>query len=115
MMEETSYKIQNDKMLRDNKILFSANGKIDSYVVLKNGIVILTDYNSSIELRNVYCYSFNGAFKWQIPPADELHLYNYYTSIYLSNENQLQAFSNNGVEYTLNEENGNVLKKELIK
>lgn len=50
-----------------------------------------------------------------IPPADELHFTNYYASIYLSNNNELKAYSKNGFEYTLNERNGCILKKELIK
>ena len=66
-------------------------------------------------LRNIYCYNFNGQLKWQVENPDKIYPTNYYTSIYFSDDNKLQAYSKNGVEYTLNEEDGIILKKELIK
>lgn len=114
-MEENSYIVQGDKLLYVNKVLFKAKGLIEKYLVMPNGIVILTDNSNSKEMQNVYYYDFNGELKWQIPSADELHFNNCYTSIYLSRDNELQAYSKNGVEYTLNEKDGSIIKKELIK
>jgi hypothetical protein len=81
-MEESKYETQGNRMLYENKKLFTAKGLIENYVIISEGIVVLIDSSKSKDSQNVYCYNFNGELKWQIPPADKLHFDNYYTSIY---------------------------------
>ena len=114
-MKEKNCEIKDDKLLQNEKIIFIAPASIEDFVIKGENIIVLVISNLITGDSNVYCYDFNGELKWQIPPADKLHFTNYYTSIYLSNDNELQAYSKNGVEYTLNERNGSILKKELIK
>lgn len=114
-MKDNNYTLQDNRMLYNSNILFTAKGLIENYIIVSEGIVVLIDSGRSKDSRNVYCYDFNGALKWQIPPADELHFNNYYTSIYCSENKLLQAYNINGIEVTLNEEDGSIVKKELIK
>lgn len=114
-MEEKNYKIQDDKLLQNEEILLTAPASIKEFLFKGQNIIVLVTSTQIIGDRNIYCYGFNGNLKWQIENPDNIHSTNYYTSIYLSKNNELQAYNKNGVEYTLNEGNGNILKKELIK
>lgn len=88
---------------------------IQDYVIKNDCIVILEDSIKSKSEQNIYCYSVEGKFRWQIPQPDKLHFDNYYTSIYLSEQGSLQAYNKNGIEVTIDERDGSILHKELIK
>jgi hypothetical protein len=102
-------------MLYKGKALFMTKGFIEKFLILSKGIVVLTVPIDSKDSQNVFCYNISGGLKWRISPSDQLHVNNYYTSIYFSEKNLLQAYNINGIEVTLNEEDGSILKKELIK
>jgi outer membrane protein assembly factor BamB len=87
---------------------------VKQIVDLENYIVVLVGYCSEVGERNVFCYNASGQLKWQIPNPVQLHEINYYTGIYIR-EQQLYAYSVSGVEYNLNEETGEILKSEFIK
>jgi hypothetical protein len=114
-MQEKKYIIKDDKLLQNQEVLFTAPALINEFLIKGRNIIVLVSRTQITGDRNVYCYEFNGNLKWQIENPDNIHSTNYYTSIYLSSNNELQAYSKNGVEYTLNEYNGTILKKELIK
>ena len=63
--------------------------------------------------RNIYCYK-SGQQIWQIEEAPKLHARNYFTSIYIK-DNDLYAYCTNGVEALVSKETGKFLKTELIK
>jgi hypothetical protein len=114
-MEGKNYRIKDDKLLENEEVLFTAPASINEVLIKGRNIIVLVTSTQITGDRNVYCYEFNGNLKWQIENPDNIHSTNYYTSIYLSSNNELQAYSKNGVEYTLNECKGTILKKELIK
>ena len=114
-MNNNSFIIQGNKLFHNEKALIVCNAIIQDFIVIDDSIVILVDPNGSQDDQNIYCYQISGKLKWQIPPADKLHHENYYTSVYVSEDASLQAYSINGVEITIDKLNGNILKKELIK
>jgi hypothetical protein len=114
-MKKSNYQIKENQMFYKNQPLFKAKGLIKSFLIVNSGVAVLVKGDEVIGDRNIYFYKFNGQLKWQVEHPDKLHESNYYTAIYLSEDNKLQAYSMNGVEYTLNEEDGRILKKELIK
>jgi len=114
-MEAKNYIIKDDRLLQNEEVLFTAPASIQEVLIIGKYIIVLVTSTQMTGDRNVYCYEFNGNLKWQIENPDKIHSTNYYTSIYLSINNELQAYSKNGVEYTLSVDNGTILKKELIK
>jgi hypothetical protein len=115
MMQENYYITQDDKLLYNQDVIFAAPASITEFLIIGENIIVLVTGNQITGDRNIYCYEINGNLKWQVENPDNIHSTNYYTSIYLSNDNELQAYSKNGIEYTLNADNGTFLKKELIK
>lgn len=113
-MKKSNYTIQKNRVLCNDNILIVVDDVIKDYIIMDD-IVILVDASKSKSSRNIYCYDFTGKLKWQIAVADRLHCDNYYTSIYLSEQNFLQAYNINGIEVTINKQDGSILKKELIK
>lgn len=108
-------KIQDEKLLQGRHVLITAQGRILDYLILGNVIVILTTADNCDTDQNVFGYDLKGNLKWQIPEPDRLHERNFYTAIYLSSNNDLLAFSQNGVEVTIDYQNGSIIKKELVK
>ena len=115
MLDKSQYKVNGDKLLFANQTLLKAKGSIENFFILDDVIVILVDGSSLDSDRNIFGFDISGNVKWQIPEPDHLHERNYYTFMYVSESNELQAYSQSGVEVTINKENGNILKKELIK
>lgn len=115
MEQNDKITIDGRKLMSGNKIILEAQANIQEYLILDNVIIILVKGDKLIDDRNIFGYDFNGTVKWQVPKPDLLHKRNYYTSIYLSHNNMLQAYSQSGVEITINKENGTILGKELIK
>lgn len=110
-----NYNILNNKLYYNDKSLITLNYNIQEYLTIDDLIIILEDSSNSKNEQNIYCYSKNGDFRWRIPPLDKLHFDNYYTSIYITEKGALQAYNKNGVEVTIDKQNGNILQKELIK
>ena len=113
-MQKNEFTVQKNILLQDSKILIVAEEVIKDYI-LGDEIIILVDASKTKNSRNVYCYDFNGKLIWQIAASDQLHFDNYYTSIYLSEQNLLLLYNINGIEATINKWDGSILKKELIK
>lgn len=114
-MNSINYYFSGDKLYQDGCLLLTAPAPIESFLVDETFIIVLVGSSLDTKDRNVYCYGLNGNLLWQVDQPDEIHISNYFTSIYFSSNNELKAFSKNGVEYTLDNENGNILKSELIK
>ena len=81
---------------------------------LNDSVVVLLQFLSDAEDRNIFCYDFNGAFKWQVSAPDKILDRNYFTGIYLTDDS-LCAYSYSGVEYVLDKESGHFLSSRLIK
>ena len=113
-MKESNYTVQKNRVIYNDNTLIVVDDVIKEYIII-DGIVLLLDPSKSKSSRNIYCYDFAGRLKWQIALLDQLHHENYYTSIYLSEQNVLQAYNINGIEITINKQDGSILKKELIK
>lgn len=63
--------------------------------------------------RNIYCYQSEIQI-WQIEEAPKIHSRNYFTSVYMRDDD-LYAYCINGIEVLVNKDNGKILKSELIK
>jgi hypothetical protein len=112
-MKASELEIKGNRLLLNKDPIIKTDSDIKMYLIIENGIIILTKEEPND--RNVYCYDLHGNLKWQIPEPDKLHYTNSYTSLYFSSTSELQAYNQNGVEVTLNKEDGSVIKKELIK
>ena len=105
----------NDKSIFFNKDSFiTFQYKIENLLVFPTSLIVLLEPDSSMDERNVFCYAFDKSFKWQIPQPASIHGSNYYSSIYITDD-ELYAYSVSGVEYHLNVETGEIIKSELIK
>ena len=74
-------------------------------------IYVLTEPTESD--RNIYCYESEKQI-WQIEEAPKIHARNYFTSVYMR-DNDLYAYCINGIEVLVNKDSGKFLKTELIK
>jgi hypothetical protein len=107
--------INGNTLFLDHRKLLFTEDNIDKYIVMSGKIIILT--NSAISKRkdNVYCYNLSGEILWRIESSSRpIDFFNYYTEIYLKN-GELKAYNFEGFEFTIDENNGIVLKKEFIK
>ena len=114
-MTENNFRFEKRNIYYNDKILVQVDNDIQDYLLTDNLLIILTDGEQASNDQNVYCYDLTGDFLWQIEDPDHLHSRNYFTSIYLSNKDELQAYNINGVEYTIKKQTGSILRKELIK
>ncbi|MES2649396.1 MAG: hypothetical protein V4717_21130 [Bacteroidota bacterium] len=114
-MNENTFTVNENKLLLNGQVFVILDENIQDFITTDDSIVILVNADISQNDRNVYCYNFDGKLRWRILPLDKLHFQNYYTSVYLSDEDLLQAYNINGVEVTLDKRDGNFIKKELIK
>jgi hypothetical protein len=101
----------------NDSLLVEAPALITKFLIIKNFVILLIDSNELRDDKNIFCYSLKGQFEWQIREVPKLpsHTRNYYTSIYVNENNDLQAYNLNGVEVTINLSNGEIIKKELIR
>jgi hypothetical protein len=114
-MDKNIFHNYNNKILFKDTLLIEAPALINDFLIINNLIVLLLDSGDFIDDKNIFCYSFEGKFKWQIAEMPKLHVRNYFTSIYVNENNDLQAYNKNGVEVTINMNDGTFLKKELIR
>jgi len=63
--------------------------------------------------RNISCFK-SGRQIWQIEAAPKIHARNYFTSVYMR-DNDLYAYCINGIEVLVSKDSGKFLKTELIK
>lgn len=109
-----NFDFKNNVLYKDGERFLSFLSNIEKVLVLKNSIVILLAYSSSAGSQNIFCFDFHKNQKWQISKPVELHHDNYFSAIYLR-EDEFYAYNINGVEYHLDKETGDVLDTELIK
>jgi hypothetical protein len=114
-MEDNGYSCNGRNIICNGKILLTAEADIKLFLLLGNIIVVLVSGQMLSHDRNIFGYDLSGKFKWQIPNPPKIVSRNYYSSIYLSDDKKLMGYSINGVEVAINEENGVIIKKELIK
>lgn len=110
----SNFEVHANNILFDKKTIATLSEDIQDSLIVSGYIVILVDGKKSNNEQNVYCYDLKGNLRWRIDKVDPLHESNYYTSIYQS-DNELKAYSKNGIEATINKETGSITKKELIK
>lgn len=109
-----TFDFKNKTVFLDKHPFVSFESTIEDILILKTSLIILLKYNSILGERNIFSYGFDQSLKWQIPQPVQIHSLNYYSSIYLT-DNELYAYSISGVEYHLNIETGEILDSELIK
>lgn len=114
-MEKNIFSCNNNQLFLNDKLLLETLAEINECVVLSNSIILLLKGADIDDDRNIFCFEFNGHLNWQIAAPNKIHYRNYYTSIYLSDSGELQAFNKNGFEITIDIKDGKILKKELIK
>ena len=65
--------------------------------------------------RNVYLIDRDNKILWQAEPATQSHGTIGFANVYLGHNNELLAYSKNGIEYRIDIATGSILHKELIK
>jgi len=65
--------------------------------------------------RNVFLVGNDGEMLWQIEPAVQSHGVVGFSNVYFGKNNELLAYSSNGIEYTLDRETGKILDKDLVR
>lgn len=82
------------------------------------GDAVLIDCNIAIcgePARNVFLLNTDGDAVWQIETGFSSHGVVGYSDIYFGPNNELMAYSSNGVEYEIDPASGHILGKELIR
>jgi hypothetical protein len=115
MLLEKDITVKGRRIKYKGRLLLTAPAEIEKYIIIEDLIVVLVNGSSILSDQNVFGYSVTGELHWTIPEPDALHQRNSYTSIYLSAAGELRAYSESGVEYTLNQYDGSVISKLLIK
>lgn len=111
---ENSWYFKNKSLYRNNELFLTLSTEVEKILELHDSIVILLRYDPNVGNRNIFCYDFEKALKWQVESPVEFHADNYFTSIYLKS-NELYCYNINGVEYQLDKEAGIFLDSQLIK
>jgi hypothetical protein len=101
-------------LYRDGERFLSFPSSINEILVIKNRVIILLQNSSPIGNQNIFCFDFQKNQIWQISKPVELHYDNYFSAIYLRDD-ELYAYNINGIEYHLDKETGDILDTELIK
>lgn len=114
-MKKNDCKIKANLLVCNGRIFITANENIQDYIITNDCVIILVVPNESGDNQNVYCYELNGNLRWKIDPTYLIHDSNYYSSIYLSKIDLLQAYNINGIEVTIDISNGHIINNELIK
>ncbi len=65
--------------------------------------------------QNLFCLTAKGDVLWQIQPSVISHGVIGYSDVLLGQNGELLAYSANGVEYTIEENSGKILSKDLIR
>jgi hypothetical protein len=113
-MNEERFLIKGNKFYREEDLILTTDYPIIQFVVINDLIVLLYDYNI-INNENIFGYDFDGGLKWRIEKITKIHNENYFTSIYSNDNKELLGYNVNGIEVTINKNNGHILHKELIK
>lgn len=108
------FDFKSNMLYRDGEKFLSFPSSISEILVVKNGVIILFQNSSAIGNQNILCFDFQKNQIWQISKPVELHCDNYFSAIYLRDD-ELYAYNINGIEYHLDKETGNILDTQLIK
>lgn len=65
--------------------------------------------------RNIFLMNKENEVVWQIEMGVESHGVVGYSNVYLGKNDELLAYSSNGVEYTIDSATGRILKKDLVR
>ncbi|WP_157208257.1 hypothetical protein [Mariniflexile maritimum] len=114
-MNNSKFHKYNNNFFINNKLLIEVPALIKNFLIINDLIILLIDSDELKDDKNIICYNLKGKLIWQIGEVSKLHDRNYFTSIYINKNNELQAYNLNGVEVTINIKNGSIIKKELIK
>jgi hypothetical protein len=79
-------------------------------------VLVNSKASSSQELgRNVLLVGNDGKVLWQIEPPVQSHGVVGFSNVYFGKNNELLAYSNNGIEYTVDRATGRILNKDLVR
>ena len=78
-------------------------------------VVLLDPANDAYSGRNVFLLTLSGEVTWQIEACTRSHGVNHYSAIELKCNDELVAYSPNGIEYSIDKADGSILKRELIR
>lgn len=95
--------------------MIHAPAQIKEYLLAGEYVLILVDPKELESDRNLFGYNLQGQICWRIADSPKLHRENYFTGIYLRENNLPYAYCKNGIELLLDEATGAVIKSELIK
>lgn len=114
-MNNYNFHIHQSQFFIDDVLLIDAPSIIENFLVVDNKIVLLLSNRYLQSDRNIYCFDFEGNQCWIISEVTKLHDKNYFTNIYTNEYGVLMAYNLNGIEVTINLDNGSIIKAELIK
>lgn len=98
-----------DKRLLINNRVFSFPYPVVDVVLVEQLIVLMVEPSSGIIFnRNVYAFSDEGDFVWQIAESPHGAGDNPYVAIRLDHQNRLLACSWNGNDYLVDSKNGEI-------
>jgi hypothetical protein len=113
-MEEI-YFVDNNKLLKKNNVIIEVTTSIISFMLFKNKIILHIEPKDELCDRNIFCYNLNGKLEWIVQSTPRIHDKNYFMKIYSNTDNELMAYSLNGIEVTIDLNTGIIIKQELIK
>ncbi|WP_159876208.1 hypothetical protein [Aquitalea denitrificans] len=110
--------VEGDRAIVNKKIIiFDQN--VDKYIELKNGdVIFLLDIPMDCnEINNLYCYSFNGKFKWRIKPNEfEIKGQNCWPYVGLNMiEGEFFVVDFYGRRFFFDPENGEIIRRDVVK
>jgi hypothetical protein len=114
-MDKKSFYINGNKFSHNNTLLISAKSSIKDFLIINDLIVLLLDSDDFDSDQNIFGYNLDGIIRWQISEISKLHKRNYFTSIYINKKDELLAYNKNGIEATINKDNGEIIMSELIR
>jgi hypothetical protein len=133
---EMEYKVDKNKLLIDEKVVFTAPGEIlDTLVNTFNNETILLIYNAyeyvpdkdkpdvyrraespeqqELINQNVVCLDKSGAIKWRIEPTGNLPEYHVRFTKNPPNETDIWTYRADAWEFKIDPQNGKILDKRL--
>ncbi len=114
-MKINNYKIDKNNFYINDVLFINAPSFIRKFLVIDNRIILLLKEKTLDNDRNIYCYDFRGNLFWIVSEVVKIHDENYFTNIYIGENDELKAYNLNGIEVTISINNGQIIKAELVK
>jgi hypothetical protein len=114
-MKNNNYKVNQYRFYIDDMLLINAPSVIEKFLILDTKIILLLQEKILENDKNIYCFDFKGNFLWIVSDVIKLHDKNYFTNMYINENNELMAYNLNGTEVTIDVDTGRIIKAELIR